>query len=373
MTKQIDRHQYDNEFQLKTEIRNLKDQLNQFRLKVTVEDFTNLIQDIQRLKIKYEEKANKLRRNSIKSKENQNSVINPIHIFDKQIEYFQNRKAKAVENSLNAYYNMIDERALQSEEKKEKESANVLIFNKHVPQLLTLIERVASELQVEKYRYIDSYIKDEELKKIEMKKIRENNDYIALFNQVIEEVKIKIESLYDKDTFNESESIKLKCGNEYQNFKQNTLNELTISNLDLQKAEKSTLNDFIKKSSIIFQKTLEKMKNLQVNEHSNKIGKSILDAFNDTLLIAHQNNYLLSFLLNNQVSYVYKNTMDKAYEYYNLKEFVELKRTVEVLKKEHDNKEYNTYLKEVSSQTYKNDKNNQSVSRSELWSDDEEN
>lgn len=342
-------------------------------MKVTVEDFTNLIQDIHNLKIKYEEKANKLGGKNIKLSENQSKVINPIHIFDKQIEYFNNRKSKAIDESLNTYLAMIDERALQKEEKKEKEKDSVLLFNKHVPQLSTMLERVSSELQVQKYRYIDNYLKDDELNKLALKKNRENNEYVALFNQVIEEVKNKIETLYDRDTFDEAESIKVKCGNEYQNFKQNTLNELTTSNLDLQKAERSTLNDFIKKSSMTFQKTLEKMKNLQVNEHSNKKGKSILDAFNHTLVLAHQNNYLMAFLLNHQVTYVYKNIMDKALEYYNPKEFVELKKTIEVLKKEHDAKDYN-YLKDFNVQgSQKGDKTNQSISRSELWSDDEDN
>ena len=137
--------------------------------------------------------------------------------------------------------------------------------------------------------------------------------------------------------YEEAENIKEKCLNEYQNFLENTLNEITVSNLDIQEAVNMSLNDFTEISSNNLLKLTEKIKNLQIQLETNKLGANVINIFNKNIILAHQNNYLLSYILNFLIKPVYNNTLEKALKFNNPKNFNDLKNKIENLKIEFKN------------------------------------
>ena len=335
--------QNNEEQKLKMEIKELKNKLNQLRkVRVTIDDYYNLINDINDLILKYEEKTNK---NEIEKNDNNE----PLKNFERKIEFFQNLKNNINDKSvyINKYLNDIDPRLniKKPEKTEEKKTSSLLstppeeiyLYSKDIPQIGTLFEQVASELQIQKYRYLESFHKDKEKQKIYQRKNIQNKIYIQTFKDAITEVKNKINNLLDVDMYEEAENIKEKCLNEYQNFLENTLNEITVSNLDIQEAVNMSLNDFTEISSNNLLKLTEKIKNLQIQLETNKLGANVINIFNKNIILAHQNNYLLSYILNFLIKPVYNNTLEKALKFNNPKNFNDLKNKIENLKIEFKN------------------------------------
>ena len=335
--------QNNEEQKLKMEIKELKNKLNQLRkVRVTIDDYYNLINDINDLILKYEEKTNK---NEIEKNDNNE----PLKNFERKIEFFQNLKNNINDKSvyINKYLNDIDPRLniKKPEKTEEKKTSSLLstppdeiyLYSKDIPQIGTLFEQVGSELQIQKYRYLESFHKDKEKQKIYQRKNIQNKIYIQTFKEAITEVKNKINNLLDVDMYEEAENIKEKCLNEYQNFLENTLNEITVSNLDIQEAVNMSLNDFTEISSNNLLKLTEKIKNLQIQLETNKLGANVINIFNKNIILAHQNNYLLSYILNFLIKPVYNHTLEKALKFNNPKNFNDLKNKIENLKIEFKN------------------------------------
>ena len=314
------------ERKLKSEIKELKNKLNQLRkARVTIDDYNNLINEINDLILTYEEKTNK---NEITKNENNE----PLKNFERKIDFFQNLKNNINDKSvyINKYLNDIDPRLnIKNDENSEEK---IYLYSKNIPQIGTLFEQVGSELQIQKFRFLESFHKDKEKQKIYQRKNIQNKIYIQIFKDAINEVKNKIHNLLDVDIYEEAENIKEKCSNEYQNFIENTLNEITISNLDIQEAVNMSLNDFTEISSNNLLKLTEKIKNLQIRIETNKLGVNVIDIFNKNIILAHQNNYLLSYILNYLIKPVYNHTLEKALKFNNPKNFNELKNKIESLK-----------------------------------------
>ena len=316
------------ERKLKIEIKELKNKLNQLRkARVTIDDYNNLINDINELILSYEEKTNK---NEIQKNDNNE----PLKNFERKIEFFQNLKNNINDKSvyINKYLNEIDPRLNIKNEEKKFSNEEIYLYSNSIPQIGTLFEQVGSELQIQKFRFLESFHKDKEKQKIYQKKNIQNKIYIQIFKDAINEVKNKINNLLDVDIYEEAENIKEKCSNEYQNFLENTLNEITISNLDIQEAVNMSLNDFVEISSNNLLKLTEKIKNLQIRIETNKLGVNVIDIFNKNIILAHQNNYLLSYILNYLIKPVYNHTLEKALKFNNPKNFNELKNKIESLK-----------------------------------------
>lgn len=314
------------ERKLKSEIKELKNKLNQLRkARVNIDDYNNLINEINDLILTYEEKTNK---NEITKNENNE----PLKNFERKIDFFQNLKNNINDKSvyINKYLNDIDPRLnIKNDENSEEK---IYLYSKNIPQIGTLFEQVGSELQIQKFRFLESFHKDKEKQKIYQRKNIQNKIYIQIFKDAINEVKNKINNLLDVDIYEEAENIKEKCSNEYQNFIENTLNEITISNLDIQEAVNMSLNDFTEISSNNLLKLTEKIKNLQIRIETNKLGVNVIDIFNKNIILAHQNNYLLSYILNYLIKPVYNHTLEKALKFNNPKNFNELKNKIESLK-----------------------------------------
>jgi hypothetical protein len=331
------------EIKIKNEIKELKHKLNQLRkVRVTIEDYKNLINDINDLILKYEEKANK---NEIEKNDNNE----PIKNFERKIEFFENLKNNINNKSvyINKYLKNIDPRlngnnnnntnSKNDDEKKDPSylsntPEDIYLYSKDIPQIGTLFERVGSELQIQKYRYLETFHKDKEKQKVYQRKNIQNKIYIQIFKDAIKEAKNKINELLNVDIYEEAENIKEKCLNEYQTFSENTLYEITVRNLDIQESVNLSLNDFTEISSNNLLKLTEKIKNLQISLETNKLGANIIDIFNKNIILAHQNNYLLSYILNNLVKPVYNITLEKALKFNNPKNFNELKNKIEELK-----------------------------------------
>ena len=326
----VHNQQFNEEIKLKEEIKEMQGKVNQLRKnRSTIDDYKNLINEIKSLTIKYEEKPNK----GEKPQKQIREEVNPIKNFDKQIEFIQSKKNLTPAEKIK-YYENLDGRLMLKKKKGRKEEfkENVQLFSKQIPQIGTLLERVNSELLVQKFHFIEDLHKNEDLGKESEHKVQENLHYIELFKEVLKEIESKIERLSDKDTYEEAENIKEKCLNEFQNFTQNTLKEITTSNLDIQQNIHPTLVDFTFSSSNNLVKLSEKIKNLQIHSRSNKLGKNVLEMFNTNILFAHQNNYLLNYILNRLVSPSYEQTLDKVLIYSNPNNFNEMKHKIETFK-----------------------------------------
>lgn len=322
--------QFNEENKLKKEIKEIQGEVNQIRKnRSSIEDYKDLINEIKSLIIKYEEKANK----GEKPKQQIREEVNPIKNFDKQIEFTQSKKNLTPSEKMSKYYENLDGRLmLKQKTNKEELKENVQLFSKQIPQIGTLLERVNSELSVQKNHFIEELHKNEDLGKQSEQKLQENLQYIELFKEVIKEIESKIEMLSDKDTYEEAENIKEKCLNEFQNFSQNTLKEITTSNLDIQQNIHPTLVDFTFSSNNNLKKLSEKIKNLQIHSRSNKVGKKVIEMFNTNILFARQNNNLLDYILNRLVSPSYEQTLDRVLIYSNPSYFNEMKHKIEAFK-----------------------------------------
>ena len=305
-----------NIIQLKKKLDSLK------KVRTTVEDYQDLINNIRELIKKFRGIAKK-REAKIYSKAERNNIT--IQNFDKGIEYVQDKKNNMSSNDyLDRYLFDLDGRIYINKTKQDENNYKlnqVQLYSKKIPQIGTLFERISSELQVRKNKYFETIRKgDEEIKEYERMDSK-YNEYIQVFEEVINDINNKISHLVDKDTLEEAENIRDKCFSEFQNFNQNILDEITISNLDIQKAVNISLDEFIQISSSNLLKLTEKIKNLKIHSMKNSIGRNVLDMFDKDIILAHQNNYLLSFILDKLANPVYFKTLEKGISTVNFKDF----------------------------------------------------
>ncbi len=305
-----------NIIQLKKKLDSLK------KVRTTVEDYQDLINNIRELIKKFRGIAKK-REAKIYSKAERNNIT--IQNFDKGIEYVQDKKNNMSSNDyLDRYLFDLDGRIYINKTKQDENNYKlnqVQLYSKNIPQIGTLFERISSELQVRKNKYFENIRKgDEEIKEYERMDSK-YNEYIQVFEEVINDINSKISDLVDKDTLEEAENIRDKCFSEFQNFNQNILKEITISNLDIQKAVNISLDEFIQISSSNLLKLTEKIKNLKIHSLKNSIGRNVLDMFDKDIILAHQNNYLLSFILDKLANPVYFKTLEKGISTVNFKDF----------------------------------------------------
>ena len=246
--------------------------------------------------------------------------------FEKDIEYIQKKKNISNLDYINDYLEDLDGRIKNSKEDNNYNSNSVQLFTKNIPQIITLFEKVSSELEVRKSNYSEIKRKnDEEIKK-KNENQKKNSEYVQLFNEVIEDIEKKIKHLVDVETLNEAKNIQEKCFNEFQNFNKNTLDEITVSNLDIQKAVNISLEDFVQISSGNLIKLTEKIKNLEIHSSANSLGRNVLDILNKDIILAHQNNHLLFFILEKVANPVYFKTLEKAIIIPNLENFNDKKK-----------------------------------------------
>lgn len=306
-----------NIIQLKKKLDGLK------KVRTTIDDYQDLIKNIRELIKKFGGNSKKKEKIKYYPKTTRNNIS--IQNFDKGIEYVQDKKNNMSSNDyLDNYLNELDGRIYINKTKQEENNYklnNVQLYSKNIPQIGTLFERVSSELQIRKNKYFEAIRKgDEEIKEFERIDSK-NYEYVHVFEEVINDINNKISHLVDKDTLEEAENIRDKCFSEFQNFNQNILNEITISNLDIQKAVNISLDEFIQISSSNLLKLTEKIKNLKIHSLKNSIGRNVLDMFDKDIILAHQNNYLLSFILDKLANPVYFKTLEKGISNVNFKDF----------------------------------------------------
>ena len=86
--------------------------------------------------------------------------------FEKDIEYIQKKKNISNLNYINDYLDDLDGRIKNVKEDNNYNSNSVQLFTKNIPQLITLFEKLSSELEVRKSNYSEIKRKnDEEIKK----------------------------------------------------------------------------------------------------------------------------------------------------------------------------------------------------------------
>ena len=325
----------DNSDEPKTKSKKTKDVLN------SIDECTHLIDKIKSLILLFEEKNNK---KECPKKKVQNE-LNKESNFTKQIELTKSKKALTSQSELNQYYQNTNGKVIttfpSSKEPSDSTATStdtttppptVHLFSKNIPQISTLLERVNSELQVQKFYYGESIRKENDMGSAYLSEINENNKYIELLRRMINEVENKIERLSDKDTHKEIQSIKEKCDAEFHNFEQNKLNEITVAMANMNREDNRTLNEFANDSDDSLTKLSEKIRNLQVHSKSNQIGKSVLDMFHSNILLAHQNNDLVYFILNKLVTPVYQQTLNKVASFPNPPGFNDKRKMIELLK-----------------------------------------
>ena len=319
-----------NIIQLKKKLDGLK------KVRTTIDDYQDLIKNIRELIKKFGGNSKK-KETKYYPQTSRNNIT--IQNFDKGIEYVQDKKNNMSSNDyLDKYLYELDGRIYINKTKQDEENYKlnqVQLYSKNIPQIGTLFERISSELQVRKNKYFENIRKgDEEIKEFE-KIDSKYNEYIQVFEEVINDINSKISDLVDKDTLEEAENIRDKCFSEFQNFNQNILKEITISNLDIQKAVNISLDEFIQISSSNLLKLTEKIKNLKIHSLKNSIGRNVLDMFDKDIILAHQNNYLLSFILDKLANPVYFKTLEKGISTVNLKDFN--KQQQKILEYKHQN------------------------------------
>lgn len=365
--------EYNDEFKLKTEINQLKEQLSQMtKVRITTEDYKDLINKMQELIVKYEEKVNK---RQLQNKRMQDE-LDPVKNYEKQIKYYQLKKTKSTANASNQYFtDLYYHRLLPASHNKDiiiREKDNALLSSHHSSYYSTLLDRVSSEFQFQKFFSLNHLEKETKLQQSNAKKAKANMEYIDLFNQIIEEIENKIEYLLYKDNYEVTMRIKEKCLDEFRNLNKNTMEELTSSGIDLQNKAKTTLSDFINMALVNLNMLAEKIRNFQVNSASNKFSIGLFEKFNKNIILASQNCYLMDFILNILVTSVYNSTIEGIIEDSNSFDFNEIKSKIDDYKRtieerDSNNKGYIFTIHEVNKANTIEDNSIQSG----LYSEDE--
>lgn len=368
------------EYKLITEVRQLREQLNYLmKGKHTSKDNEYLINKIEQLIIKFEEKSNK-RQMEYKTIRNE---LDPERSYDKLIEILQNKKGILINHmitkdltTLNS--NIIDypfNKASSNESYLSKDNQQFLL--NHSSCLASLLEGASSNIQIQKTKYIENYYKETKMHANHLKKNKDYINYIQLFKEVIEEIKYDNKQYRNQDSISEVNNIKQKLSIELHNFLHNTL-EGTTSNLCNRMTDLSlSLNDYNNQSSTNLRKLSEKMNNLAINTTSNDmIGKKILNIFDKNIVLVNQNNYLTHFILNTIIGNVYNYTAEKAIKYYNPSDYKEIRNNVEQFKQLYDEREEQRIRNQIKANIincyhYKTASDEDYIHNSELNSEDE--
>ena len=175
-------HEIQEDKKLRTEIANLKRKLDGLKkIRTTVEDYNDLIKDIRELQKKIGEDSNNL---EINTPINNNEQMKN---FEKDIEYIQKKKNISNSNYINDYLDDLDGRIKNEKDDNNYNSNSVQLFTKNIPQIITLFEKVSSELEVRKSNYSEIKRKNDEKikKKMKLKKKIQN-----MYNYLMKLLKI---------------------------------------------------------------------------------------------------------------------------------------------------------------------------------------
>ncbi len=104
------------------------------------------------------------------------------------------------------------------------------------------------------------------------------------------------------------------------------MDEIIVSNLNIQKAVNISLEYFVQISSGNLIKLTEKIKNLEIHSSGNSLGRNVLDILNKDIILAHQNNHLLFFILEKVANHVCFKTLEKAIIIPNFENFNDKKK-----------------------------------------------
>lgn len=320
------------EYNLKEELKKLQTELNFIRkIPKNLEELNEFNNDVQNLTIKYQEKINILE----KQNKAQYVINNPVMIHEKQIEYIKKKQTEMITNLQQKQY-FLDERSLAkwNHQKYEKEinfsalSSMKEVENKYKSfrnNVVDLISKVNSELQIQKFSKLESFHKGFDEEKHKLKKGKRLQEYITLFSTVQSEIKNKMKQIHDKEFQQEAENVKTKIEQEFPNFSCNILSELTENN----KEESVSLISNIDISNSNLEKLNEKIRNLEIKK--NDICHDLIDAFDKNITLAKQNNNLM--LLTLQLANKSYNTMfDKIIRNENPHEFNTIKEEIEKIK-----------------------------------------
>ena len=107
--------------------------------------------------------------------------------FEKDIEYIQKKKNISNSNYINDYLDDLDGRIKNEKDDNNYNSNSVQLFTKNIPQIITLFEKVSSELEVRKSNYSEIKRKNDEKikKKMKLKKKIQN-----MYNYLMKLLKI---------------------------------------------------------------------------------------------------------------------------------------------------------------------------------------
>ena len=184
----------------------------------------DLIEDIESLILKYKERFNLLETN--KNKVDMTKSDEKIKSFDKQIEFHAKKEQEI------------------KDQRKKNEKENVK-EKKKIIQVEDLIERVNSELQIQKFNTLNEHLKSQE----EVKEIEKKKKYYSGLLEVFEKVKDEATRIIKKKSENNSkkdESTIKNIEQEQKNFEINTLknieNILPDSDSLIESINKSTEN-----------------------------------------------------------------------------------------------------------------------------------
>jgi len=171
----------------------------------------DLIEDIESLILKYKERINLLETN--KNKEVDMKSDKKIKSFDKQIEFHAKKEQEIKEQR----------KKNENEERIEKDFRKNKNFAENEDNL---IERVKSELQIQKFNILNEHLKSqEEVKNIEKKK-KHFSGLLEVFEKVKDEAIRIIEKNSENNSKKDTESMIKKIEQEQKDFDINTLKNI---------------------------------------------------------------------------------------------------------------------------------------------------
>jgi predicted transposase YbfD/YdcC len=312
------KHLYAREHELKEEIEKLKSQINQMKMIRNTVDLKNLdsefFRDSQLLVLKFKDKVLDLD-NQKKKKYNFEKNSDNINKYDKQIEFLQNKEGEMKEN-LKKLGDTLDVERLRTKlnqqttpmgnyEEEKKDSSSKRMEEKEIESSTTLggsgaydkarvvrvddlIDRVNSELQIQKYNIVNDQMRFQETFKKKDKKKKKYVEYITIFERVQEVAKNMVERNFEKERQNDTESTMNKLEEELPSFKINTLKNIDKGhNYDC-----DSLIDNIKKAKSNLDNLEQKIANLSISKR-NEYGKKISKIFNSNIILSKQNNTLM--------------------------------------------------------------------------------
>ncbi len=343
---------YSREHELKEELEKLKLKKSQLgAVRTTVDEYDSLIKDIGNLIVILEDKINKL---ELKNKMEMSNKIdaNNINFFDTQIQFLAD-KERVMEESIKKAENQVDKAKLkiksgktahstnnekESEDKVEmdknkneggsggnnnnnNESAN----NNRLIKVSEIISRVNTELQFHKHVVLNGHLKLEEETKKKDYRVKKLKEYIKTFEKAIQLTNNKIDSLMTKSSVSDVHMALVKIDLEIPNFTNNSLEKLDKINDD-----SNSLLSKLSKAMTNLEDLEEKIGNIGGDHRSTTVIK-INDMFHRNIMLAKQNNILMSKVVNSSQG-LYNKLLEKIIRNDNPPNFNELKEKIDNFK-----------------------------------------